>query len=78
MTPRIVLFVSDVADILNISKRLAYNLFKQADFPGMKIGQFYCVRMDRLYSWLLMKTKKEVEDASKKNKPSKAARRTDG
>lgn len=77
MTPRIVLRVSDVADILNISMRLAYNLFKQADFPGMKIGQAYCVRMDRLYSWLLKKTKTEVENASKKNKPTKVARRAD-
>ena len=76
MTPRIVLRVSDVADILNISMRLAYNLFK-ADFPGMKIGQAYCVRMDRLYSWLLKKTKTEVENASKKNKPTKVARRAD-
>ena len=78
MTPKIVFSVYDVADILNISDYHAYNLFKEADFPSIKIGRRHYVRMDRFFSWMQKKTVTEVENASKKkNKPSKAIGRSD-
>ena len=67
MTPKIVFSVYDVADILNISDYHAYNLFKEAEFPFIKIGRRYYVRMDRFFSWMKKKSFTEVENGSKKN-----------
>lgn len=56
---KIVFFVSDVADILNISKEYAYTLFARRDFPKMLVGNRYCVRIDRFYDWQTKCTGKE-------------------
>lgn len=44
--------VSEMANILKISRSKAYNLIKQVDFPIIKIGK--CVRISKsaMFQWL--------------------------
>ena len=64
---KIVLFVSDVADILNFSKERTYTLFARQDFPSMLIANRYCIRIDRFCDWLNHYAEKEAHNAKQKN-----------
>lgn len=47
-----VLQISEIAQLLNISKGKAYYLCKRPDFPVVRIGRRILVRKDRLKIWL--------------------------
>jgi excisionase family DNA binding protein len=47
-----VLKISEIAELLNISKTKAYNLCKHPDFPVVRIGRRILVRKDHLKIWL--------------------------
>lgn len=64
---KIVLYVSNVADILNISRRQAYTLFAKPDFPKIRIGNRYCVRKDRFYSWIEAQAKEDKNEKEKQD-----------
>ena len=49
---RIIYFVEDLVDILKLSKDYVYSLFRQDDFPGMRIANRYCIRKDYFWMWL--------------------------
>lgn len=63
MKTKFVLSVEEVADILNISKDLAYTVFRRQDFPSMRIGKKLIVRADKFFAWTECK-----EEISKINK----------
>ena len=49
----LVLSVRDVADILGISESAAYQLFKQADFPRIKVEmRRKLIARDAFFAWL--------------------------
>lgn len=64
---KIVLYVSNVADILNISKEYAYTLFARPDFPKMIIGNRFCVRKDRFFSWVDQNSKEDKHETQKQD-----------
>lgn len=55
--PFINLSVKQVAEDLEIGENLAYELFKQEDFPSINIGRKWKIT---LIAYLLWKTKKQV------------------
>ena len=69
------LTVSEVADILNICKPYAYNLFAETDFPGMKIGNRYLVRKDKFFSWMENHLKEDADNEKEKVKSQEPASR---
>lgn len=69
------LTVSEVADILNICKPYAYNLFAETDFPGMKIGNRYLVRKDKFFSWMENHLKEDADNEKEKGKSQETASR---
>lgn len=42
----------DIASYLNISKAMAYNIFKQKDFPTLQIGTRLVVPKDHFLEWV--------------------------
>lgn len=70
---KIVLTVLEVADILNICKPYAYNLFAEPDFPGMKIGNRYLVRKDKFFSWIEDHFKEDADNEEEKSKSQETA-----
>lgn len=59
---RIIYFVEDLVDILKLSKDYVYSLFRQDDFPGMRIANRYCIRKDYFWIWLCKQTIMNKED----------------
>jgi excisionase family DNA binding protein len=47
-----VLQISEIAQLLNISKGKAYYLCKRPDFPAVRIGRRILIRKDLLKFWL--------------------------
>ena len=45
------LTIKDIQSILKVSKNIAYDLCKRADFPAMKIGGTYRVSADEFKKW---------------------------
>lgn len=45
--------VEQVAEVLGVSRKVAYNLTKRRDFPAVRIGEKrLCVPRDRFLRWL--------------------------
>jgi len=59
---------ADVAEILKISKALAYKMLKEGEIPTVRFGSSVRVRREDLEKYIYEKvglgTKSEVEDAS--------------
>ncbi len=72
---KIVVTFAEVADILNICKPYAYNLFAEPDFPGMKIGNRYLVRKDKFFSWMENHLKEDADNEKEKGKSQETASR---
>ncbi|MBN6887035.1 methanogenic corrinoid protein MtbC1 [Cytobacillus horneckiae] len=48
----LILKVSDIQEILQIGKRIAYELMDQEGFPCIKIGKLKRVNRDKFFEWL--------------------------
>lgn len=53
----IILTVTDVADILGLSRAYAYNLFHAEGFPTITLGKRMIVRKERFFEWLISQEK---------------------
>lgn len=62
---KFVLSVSEVADILNLSKDFTYTLFQKPDFPAMLIGNKLCVRGDKFDAWVDRQTDRNTRRRTK-------------
>ncbi|MEL7658822.1 MAG: helix-turn-helix domain-containing protein, partial [Bacillota bacterium] len=51
-TSNVTLNVADIADILGISRSIAYQLVRQKDFPKIRIGKRIIIPRDNFFSWL--------------------------
>lgn len=47
----VALSVTQVSEVLGISKTNAYTLFRREDFPTIRIGRRYLVARDHFISW---------------------------
>ena len=56
-----------VAEFLGISRSLAYQLFRQKDFPTILIGRRKLVRREALLAWLDAHTQRREEVTSDAN-----------
>lgn len=48
----LILKVSDIQEILQIGKRIAYELMDKEEFPCIKIGKLKRVNRDKFFEWL--------------------------
>ena len=45
------LTVSDVQEILGLSKPIAYQLTRRADFPALRVGRKILIPRDKFFEW---------------------------
>jgi len=54
--------VEDVAAVLGVSRKVAYNLTKRRDFPAVRVGEKrLCIPRDRFLRWLNEKADKLID-----------------
>lgn len=63
----LILSAPQVAEFLGISRSLAYQLFRQKDFPTILIGRRKLVRREALLAWLDAHTQRREEVTSDAN-----------
>lgn len=63
----LILSAPQVAEFLGISRSLAYQLFRQKDFPTIQIGRRKLVRREALLAWLDAHTQGREEVVSNEN-----------
>ncbi|WP_409297704.1 helix-turn-helix domain-containing protein [Peribacillus sp. SCS-26] len=51
----VILTAEHVAEILNISKQVAYEVMERKGFPLIRVGRFKRVQRESFFSWLLNK-----------------------
>lgn len=63
----LILSAPQVAEFLGISRSLAYQLFRQKDFPTIQVGRRKLVRREALLAWLDAHTQGHEEVVSNEN-----------
>ncbi len=64
----LILNAKQLATALGISRSLAYQLFKQPDFPTVKIDSRLVVSRESFWNWFQNQEKKEDNNAEKTTK----------
>ena len=63
----LILSAPQVAEFLGISRSLAYQQFRQKDFPTIQVGRRKLVRREALLAWLDAHTQGHEEVVSNEN-----------
>ena len=58
MTEKLTLTVEESGKLLGVSRQIAYQLSRRADFPTLHIGKRMLVPKDRLIQWIEASTQK--------------------
>ena len=58
MTEKLTLSVEEAGELLGVSRAIAYQLSRRADFPTLHIGKRMLVPKDRLIQWIEASTQK--------------------
>ncbi|MBE0448813.1 MAG: helix-turn-helix domain-containing protein [Actinobacteria bacterium] len=56
----VMLKVEEVAEVLGISRVLAFNMVKAEDFPAVRIGRRIVIPRDKFLDWLDRKASKSI------------------